>query len=106
MSELYGHQWKSANGAEPTERWSKAIIHYDVNLVAKFVSNCETGKHHVDFIPSVRDLHIFCKPKNESHKLYNTKQLERIGEPVTIDRIREMQNMTQDELKKLVRERQ
>ena len=74
MSELYGYQWASSQGVEPTERWVKALSHYDIEKTSKFILMCETGKHYIDYPPSVRDFHVFCKPQHASHKLFAIEQ--------------------------------
>ena len=103
MSELYGHQWISAQGVEPTERWVKALAYYDTQLTAKFISDCETGKHFVDYPPSVREFHIFCKPQNAAHKLFDFKQIEHKTGHVPLSRIQQMRNMSQAELDAIAR---
>ena len=101
MAELYGHQWHSAQGKEPTERWTLALTHYNVDLIAKFISDCETGKHYVDFPPTVRGFHIYCRPKPASHNAFDLKLLENNKASVSKDRIAEMKNMTAKQLKEI-----
>ena len=99
MAELYGHQWHSAQGKEPTERWTLALTHYSTDLIAKFISDCETGKHYADWPPSVRGLHIFCRPKPPAHKAFDLKVLENNKASVTPGRIAQLKAMTPAQLK-------
>ena len=103
MAELYSHQWASAQGVEPTERWINALTHYDTQLTAKFILMCETGKHFVDYPPSVRDFHIFCSPSSAAFKPFDFKQMGNQSEKIASNRIKEMRTMSQDDLKKISR---
>ncbi len=86
------------------KEWLKAFIENRINSDDKINRGLAQARQDIQpFLPSVGQFIKWCK---KPHASYSNCKLLETGEPVTIERVKEMQNMTQDELKKLARERQ
>lgn len=101
MSQLYENQWTST---EPTESWVNALRFYSTDIIKEFIIDCELGKQHVEYPPTVRKFHLYCRAKQSQVKEFDLAQLTHDSEPVTKSRIAEMKKMSSAELIKLHRE--